>query len=309
MEALTFLLNTGALLRRYSTDCQLRDQDQVISKYAQSYPEFAWDTQCQIRSTTHKEYVAPSYVTKPPQFSFPQSPAIEESKDEGIPGSYTGSTNQPPRHSVTFQRQGLNFSAFEDNDYSECTVGRQCLKITKGYLGTRGQDFGPTDVDDIAPLHPVNISMTSGTASWWSPPATTSPPSHCITTDGENTTIHTDLWVENRKFWSETSILLGDERALILALPHQLVIWKFQMFQTWQDRKKNRIKYHARDMAGTCGITLICVVILPGIVVSLPIIAAIICCIRFDKRESEEAVPVATIYPPCHHRPAQSTHS
>lgn len=251
VECLTFSLTTGSLLRRYSTNHQLESRCQAYQSqvlyHVQTNRGFARDTQYQVRSTTHKE---PVQTPRSENLRWIQIPAIKGGEDECVTGSFINSGSQRPQHCVTFVKQGLSFSAFEDEECNHMNVQWNRLKIDAGLLGTESQDSGPTDEQDTTHRHNVDIGKASGATSWWSPSAKISPPPHCVTTNGDGeSVIYYDGWVRARGLWPEKGRLLGDEKALILVLPHQLVIWKFQTLQMWRDRGKHRAKYFVKERA------------------------------------------------------------
>lgn len=251
MESLTFSLTTGSLLRRYSANHQLESRGQSHGVYhVQSHREFARDTQYQVRSATHKER-APTPRSEPLRWI--QVPAIRGGEYECVTGSYISSGGQPAQHRVTFVKQGLSFSAFEDEECNSTNVEWNRLKITTGLLGTEIQDSGLVGQHDIAYRHHVDTGKATE-ASWWSPSAKTSPPSDCVSTNGDGKyVVNYDRWVRYRRVWPETGRLLGDEKALILVLPQQTVIWKFQTLQMWRDRRKHRMKYFAKERVKDIG--------------------------------------------------------
>lgn len=251
VESLTFSLTTGSLLRRCSTNYQLENRGQSHAVYhVQSNREFARHTQYQVRSATHKER-APTPRSEPHRWI--QVPAIGGGEYECVTGSHISSGGRPVQHRVTFVKQGLSFSAFEDEECNSANVQWNRLKITTGLLGTEIQDSDQVGQHDIAYRHHVDIGKAME-ASWWSPSAKTSPPSDCVSTNGDGeSVVDYGRWVRNRRVWSETGRLLGDEKALILVLPQQTVIWKFQTLQMWRDRRKHRMKYFAKERVKDIG--------------------------------------------------------
>lgn len=303
VETLAFSLTTGSLCKRYSTSSlESRDrahQSQTIY-HVQNSQDFAKDIQYQVRNTTHKEHhPAPadqsSNTNTPHQYRWMQIPPIRGDEDECITGSYTSSFNQPFQHRVTFPRQDLSFSAFEDNDYNKKTVQWQCLRISRCHVGTEKLDSSTTGSDDLDGSEAGKMRYYS-----WTPPAKTWPPPDCVVADSEGSSVtRTDLWVQNRQQWDETGILLGDEKALILVLPHHLVIWKFQRFEEWRDRRMHRVKYYIDStIYFSVSMVLYVGVMAPILVVLSPLLLAA----RYYKKGKKKPVdpPVAQVYPPCH---------
>lgn len=255
VESLTFSLTTGSLLRRYSANCELESRSQAHQSQAvyhiQANREFARDIQYQVRCATHKE---PAHTPRSEPLRWIQIPAIKGGGDDCTTGSYISSGNQRAQHCVTFVKQGLSFSAFEDEGCDKTNVHWNRLKITTGLLGTETQDSGPVGQQDIISKYNADIGKASEAASWWSPSAKASPPSDCITTNGDGeSVINYDRWIRARGRWPDTSRLVGDEKALILVLPHQFVVWKFQTLQMWRDRRKHRVKYFAKERVKDVG--------------------------------------------------------
>lgn len=295
VESLTFSLTTGAFLRRYSTNSQLESRSQAHQSQAvyhiQADREFARDVQYQVRSATHKE---PAHTPRSEILRWIQIPTIKGGEDDCTTGSYISSGGQRPQHCVTFVKQGLSFSAFEDEEYDRTNVHWNRLKITTGLLGTETQDSGPID---LVSEYNTDIGKASDAASWWSPSAKTSPPSDCVSTNGDGeSVVNYDQWIQARRRWPDTSRLLGDEKALILVLPHQLVVWKFQTLQTWRDRRKHRVKYFAKERVKDVGRgvwLIVCIgvggplMIAIGVVVVLPILVCAGLCGNKKKDSAE----------------------
>lgn len=70
-----------------------------------------------------------------------------------------------------------------------------------------------------------------------------STPQDCVGfSNGSSEYIDTTEWCQQRHTWPAHTILLGDEKALVLALPHQLVVWRFETRQMYADRVKKRLQ-------------------------------------------------------------------
>lgn len=294
VESLIFSLTTGSLLRQYSTSHQLESRAQIhalqAAYHVQNNGEFARDTQYQARSAAHTEH-APNPQSHHPRWI--QIPAIRGGEDECVTGSYISSGDQPAKHRVTFVKQGLSFSAFEDEECNKTNVQWNRLKITRGLLGTEIQDSGPVSQHNIASGHRIDIGKATEAASWWSPSAKTSAPADCVSSNGDGeAVIDYDRWLRNRRLWPQSGRLLGDEKALILILPDQTVIWKFQTLQMWRDRRKHRIKYFAKERVKDVGRGVWLVVCIgvggPLVIVMGVVIVPLVVCVGICGRKKDD---------------------
>lgn len=85
--------------------------------------------------------------------------------------------------------------------------------------------------------------------------------------------VDTREWCLQRNVWLAHTVLLGDEKALVLALPHQLVVWKFETQKMYADRAKKRFKKLALE-------GLVQIVLIPGYLAAavgaVPLVFAIV---------------------------------
>lgn len=177
-----------------------------------------------------------------------------------------------PQHSVAFVKQAITFTALRDL-YDSSNVHRIALRIDKGNIGAEKPDSGGKG----APYHKREIGSPTGegrTQVSWTHRARMSPPQDCIGTSNDSGQyIDTREWCQERQAWHANTILLGDEKALVLALPHQLVVWRFETPQMYADRVKKRVKKLVLE-------GLVQIVLIPGYLAAavgaVPIVFAIV---------------------------------
>lgn len=284
VETLIFLLKSGSLLRRYSAKTMLESRSGAsgTTYHVQHNTDFARDTQYQVRNQTHKDRSPGQDPNSPNRWL--RLTAGTGDGDECVTGSYQQTISRLPeldlqhslpRHSVTFVKQAVTFTALRDS-YDDRDVHRICLRVNTGNVGAEQQDW---DVNETkcAPSHRHQIGFPTSeriTEAGWTHKARMSTPQDCmgiINESGEY--IDTTEWCRQRHNWPAHTILLGDEKALVLALPHQLVIWRFETRQMYADRVKKRLKKLALE-------GLLQIILVPGylaaVVGAVPLVCAVV---------------------------------
>lgn len=246
VETVIVSLRSGSLLRRYSTKTPLESRKQASGAiyHVQHNTDFARDAQYQVRNQTHKDCPPAQSLSR-----WLRVPAETGDGDECITGSYEH-TPEPTfpcplaRHSVTFAKQGVTFTALTE-PYDGRNVNRICLRISTGNIGVEKQDSDVTEANHALP-HQREIGSPAGRATTevnWTHRARMSAPRDCIRINNETGEyIDTREWCRQRSAWPAHTILLGDEKALVLVLPHQLVVWRFETRQMYADRLKKKLK-------------------------------------------------------------------
>lgn len=282
VETIIFSLKFGSLLRRHSTHTVLESRKRTsgMTYHVQHNVDFARDTQYQVRNQTHKD--RPPVHNRHTPNRFLRIPAESGDKDKCVTGSYEETIRMAPegsdipfplpQHSVAFVKQAITFTALRDL-YDSSNVHRISLRIDKGSIGAEEQDSSGKE----APSHKREIGSPTGkgrTQVYWTHRARMSPPQDCVGTSNDSGQyIDTQEWCEERRAWHANTILLGDERALVLALPHQLVVWRFETPQMYADRVKKRLKKLVLE-------GLVQIVLIPGYLAAavgaVPIVFAIV---------------------------------
>lgn len=283
METLTFLLKTGSLLRRHSTKTVLksRNRAQGSTYHVQHNADFARDTQYQVRNQTHKD----RSLSHDPNSSnrWLCVPTGTGDEDECVTGSYEHTTsrflepNLPyplPQHSVTFAKQQVTFTALRDT-FDDQNVHRISLQVSTGNVGAEQQDWDVKEADSPSShrrgigYHTSQEPMGIG----WTHRARMSTPQDCMgVSSGSSEYIDTTEWCQQRRTWPAHTILLGDEKALVLALPHQLVVWRFETRQMYADRVKKRLKKLALE-------GLLQIVLVPGYLAAVVGVVPLACAV------------------------------
>lgn len=247
VETIIISLTSGTVLRRCSTKTLLESRRQPSGTvyHVQHNNDFARDTQYQILNPRHKNNPPANLPNARKRWL--RIPAETGAGGECVTGSYehTPHPHQFPhplaQHSVTFKKQAVTFTALRDT-YDSADVHKLCLQITTGNVGAEKEDSDAGKSDDIyhheigTPIGGKRIALN------WTHKARMSPPRECIGVMDDSTTyVNTEEWCRGRRAWHNYAILLGDEKALVLALPHQLVVWRFETRQMYKDRKKKRL--------------------------------------------------------------------
>lgn len=281
VETLTFLLKTGSLLQRHSTKTELesRKRDPGRTYHVQHNTDFARDAQYQVRNQTHKD----RSLSHDPNYSnrWLRVPTGARDGDECVTGSYEHTTSrftEPdllyplPQHSVTFAKQHVTFTALRDS-FDEQNVHRISLQVSTGNVGAEQQDWDVNKTDHPSSrrrgidYHTIQESIGIG----WTHRARMSTPQNFMgVRNGSSEYIDTTEWCQQRHTWPAHTILLGDEKALVLALPHQLVVWRFETRQMYADRVKKRLKKLALE-------GLLQIVLLPGYLAAVVGVVPLVC--------------------------------
>lgn len=282
VETIIFSLKFGSLLRRHPPGTMLKSQKQTsgTTYHVQHNADFARDTQYQVRNQTHKD--RPPVRNRHSLNRWLRIPAESGDKNECVTGSYEETISMPPegsdipcplpQHSVTFVKQAITFTALRDL-YDSSNVHRISLRIDKGNIGAEKQDSSEKE----APSYKREIGSPTSerrTQASWTHRARMSPPQDCMgTSSGSGEYIDTREWCQERHAWRAHTILLGDEKALVLALPHQLVVWRFETRQMYADRVRKRLKRLALE-------GVVQIVLIPGYLAAavgaVPLVFAIV---------------------------------
>lgn len=278
VETIIFSLKFGSLLRRHTTrgSPESRKRTSGATYHVQHDADFARDAQYQVRNQTHKDRPPVNNSRTPNRWL-----RISENRDECLTGSYeetiSTSSSEPsipcplPQHSVAFARQAITFTALRDS-YDSRSVHRICLRIDKGQIGAERPDSDGKE----AQFQQRAIGSPTGeltTQVGWTHRARMSAPQECIGVGEDGGYVDTQEWCLQRNVWLTHTVLLGDEKALVLALPHQLVVWRFETQQMYADRAKKRFKRLALE-------GLVQIVLIPGYLAAavgaVPLVLAIV---------------------------------